>query len=106
MHGVHMMSKAHDAPRAPSSGTPAAPGGRGRKRVLVVDDEKDLVDLISYNLRRNGYDVLSATDGNAALEVAAREIPDLILLDLMLPGIDGTEVARRLRADSRTARIP
>src|SRR5437764_560114 len=106
MHGAHMMSRAHDAPRAANSGAHAAPGGRGRKRVLVVDDEKDLVDLISYNLRRNGYDVLSATDGNAAIDLAARETPDLILLDLMLPGIDGTEVARRLRADSRTAPIP
>src|SRR5436190_5323958 len=107
MHGVHMMSKAHDGPRA-SSGSAAhtASGGRGRKRVLVVDDEKDLVDLISYNLRRNGYDILCASDGNAALDVAAREMPDLILLDLMLPGIDGTEVARRLKADARTAAIP
>src|ERR1700752_4621540 len=75
----------------------AAAGGKAKRRVLVVDDEKDLVDLISYNLSRNGFDVLSATNGNQALEVAQRELPDLIVLDLMLPGLDGTEVARRLK---------
>ena len=79
---------------------------KGKKRILVVDDEKDLVDLISYNLQRNGYEVLTAFSGNAALELAAREQPDLIVLDLMLPGIDGTEVARRLKADARTAAVP
>src|SRR5689334_5908300 len=77
-----------------------------KKRVLVVDDERDLLDLITYNLGRNGYTVLPAFDGLSALEIARREIPDLILLDLMMPGLDGTEVARRLKADSRTAAIP
>jgi DNA-binding response OmpR family regulator len=84
--------------------TPIQP--RGRKRILVVDDEKDLVDLISYNLQRNGFDILAAYNGNDAMEIAQREQPDLIILDLMLPGTDGTEVARRLKADSRTAQIP
>jgi DNA-binding response OmpR family regulator len=79
---------------------------RQKKTVLVVDDEKDIVEMISFNLTRNGYDVLTAHDGHAALEIAARETPDLIVLDLMLPGIDGTEVARRLKADGRTAGIP
>src|SRR5205085_6569941 len=78
----------------------------GRKRILVVDDEKDLVDLITYNLQRNGYDFLAASSGTDALEIAQREQPDLIILDLMLPGIDGTEVARRLKADPRTAAVP
>jgi DNA-binding response OmpR family regulator len=77
-----------------------------KKRVLVVDDERDLVDLITYHLGRNGYTALTASDGLAALEIASRELPDLILLDLMMPGLDGTEVARRLKADSRTANIP
>jgi DNA-binding response OmpR family regulator len=76
------------------------------KTILVVDDEKDLVDLIAYNLQRNGYGVLSAHNGNDALEIAQRERPDLVVLDLMLPGVDGTEVARRLKADSRTASVP
>jgi DNA-binding response OmpR family regulator len=84
----------------------ATPAVATKKRVLVVDDERDLVDLITYNLGRNGYTVLPAFDGLAALEIARREVPDLILLDLMMPGLDGTEVARRLKADSRTATIP
>ncbi len=88
-----------------ATSNPAASRG-GRKRILVVDDEKDLVDLITYNLQRNGYDFLAATSGTDALEIAQREQPDLIILDLMLPGIDGTEVARRLKADARTANIP
>ena len=92
---------------APSTGAAVAPSGRrGKRRVLVVDDEKDLVDLITYNLVRNGYEVLSAYNGAEALELAQREPPDLVILDLMLPGLDGTEVARRLRADARTAATP
>jgi two-component system phosphate regulon response regulator PhoB len=79
---------------------------RNHKTILVVEDEKDLSDLITYNLQRNGYDVVAATDGGSALEAATRQIPDLVLLDLMLPGIDGTEVARRLRSDSRTSHVP
>jgi len=79
---------------------------RNRRRILVVDDERDLVDLISYNLTRGGYEVLTAQDGKSGLEIAQRETPDLVLLDLMMPGLDGTEVARRLKADSRTAGIP
>lgn len=77
-----------------------------RKTVLVIDDERDLVDILSFNLQREQYRVLTAFDGESALDVARRESPDLILLDLMLPGIDGLEVCRRLRADARTASIP
>jgi DNA-binding response OmpR family regulator len=82
------------------------PATRSRKTVLVVDDERDIVDLISYNLQRNGYAVVTAADGNAALLAAQRDKPDLILLDLMLPGLDGTDVTRKLKADARTADIP
>jgi DNA-binding response OmpR family regulator len=92
------------APRA--TGPVLAGSNKGKKRILVVDDEKDLVDLVTYNLQRNGFDVLSAHDGNEALDLASRERPDLVILDLMLPGLDGTEVARRLKADSRTSHIP
>jgi DNA-binding response OmpR family regulator len=74
--------------------------------VLVVDDEKDIVELVAYNLGRNGYEALVAYNGNEAIEIARKEVPDLIILDLMLPGIDGTEVARRLKADTITAPIP
>jgi two-component system phosphate regulon response regulator PhoB len=79
---------------------------RGNKTVLVVEDEKDLSDLISYNLGRNGYNAVVAPDGNSALRLAGEHAPDLVLLDLMLPGLDGTEVARRLKADDRTANTP
>ncbi len=77
-----------------------------RPVVLVVDDEADLVELICLNLERNGYDVITASDGNTALEMARKYKPDLMLLDLMLPTVDGTEVARRLRADPATAALP
>jgi two-component system phosphate regulon response regulator PhoB len=79
---------------------------RKNKKILVVDDEKDIVETIAYNLRRHGYDVVTAYEGTDALDVAFRESPDLILLDLMLPGLDGMEVARRLKADSRTSATP
>jgi DNA-binding response OmpR family regulator len=77
-----------------------------KRRVLVVDDERDIVDLVRYNLNKNGYTALVAVDGNQAIELAQRELPDLIVLDLMLPGMSGMEVARRLKADARTAHIP
>src|SRR5271163_2982945 len=77
-----------------------------KRRILVVDDERDIVDLVRYNLNKNGYDVLVAYDGNEALEIARREMPDLIVLDLMLPGLSGTEVARRLKGEAPTAGIP
>jgi DNA-binding response OmpR family regulator len=77
-----------------------------KRKVLVVDDEKDIVDLVAYNLNRNGYETLVAYNGNQALDIAKKSSPDLIILDLMLPGIDGTEVARRLKAESQTANIP
>ena len=89
-----------------SSGMTRTEIPRARRRVLVVDDEKDLVDLIAYNLTRGGYEVLTSYNGAEALEIARREVPDLVVLDLMLPGLDGTEVARRLKADSRTAGVP
>jgi DNA-binding response OmpR family regulator len=69
-------------------------------RVLVVDDEATLVDTIRYNLRREGYEVQVAGDGNEALRLARAATPDLVVLDLMLPGLDGLEVCRQLRRDS------
>lgn len=73
---------------------------RATKLVLVVEDEPTLVSAISYNLRRSGFDVISASDGVAGLQAARREHPDLIVLDLMLPKMDGLEVCRRVRAES------
>ena len=70
------------------------------KTVLVVEDEATLVSTLSYNFRKNGFNVITATDGIAGLQAARRELPDVIVLDLMLPKMDGLEVCRRLRADS------
>jgi DNA-binding response OmpR family regulator len=69
-------------------------------QILVVDDEPAVTDLLAYNLRKAGYGVLTAADGRQALDAARQERPDLILLDLMLPGIDGLEVCRQLRKTS------
>ena len=74
--------------------------------ILVVDDEPDAVELVEFNLKANGYDVVTATDGEEALEKARAIIPDLIVLDLMLPEVDGTEVCKILRRDQRTQAIP
>jgi two-component system alkaline phosphatase synthesis response regulator PhoP len=74
--------------------------------VLAIDDERDLIELVRYNLVSEGYEVIGAGDGEVGLSLAEQEKPDLILLDLMLPGIDGFEVCRALRADTKTAEIP
>jgi DNA-binding response OmpR family regulator len=71
------------------------------KTVLVVDDDKKIVDLVSLYLRREGYAVQTASDGREALEMARQDMPDLIVLDLLLPGLDGIDVCRLLRVDSR-----
>ena len=76
------------------------------KTVLVVDDENDIVQLIRYNLEREGFRVESARDGNEALKKAGEVKPDLILLDIMLPGRDGYEVIKSLNQAERTANIP
>ena len=70
------------------------------KKILVVDDEKPISDIVKFNLTKEGYDVLTAFDGEAALTIFAAEQPDLIILDLMLPKKDGLEVAREVRKSS------
>lgn len=77
-----------------------------RARILVVDDEPDLLELVRHHLTREHYDVVTAKDGESALRQTQRDIPDMVVLDLMLPGIDGLEVCRRLRADERTSHVP
>src|SRR5438105_10279454 len=74
--------------------------------ILVIDDEKDLIELVRYNLEKEGYDVIAATDGQSGLEVIRRHRPDLVVLDLMMPGMDGLQVCQQLRADARTGRTP
>ena len=75
-------------------------------KILIVDDEKNIVEAIRYNLEKAGFRTLAASDGARALELARRELPDLITLDVMLPEHDGWEVCRLLRQDPRTRRIP
>lgn len=74
--------------------------------ILVVDDEEDILDLLTFNLQRAEFEVLRATDGNAGLSLAKERMPDLIVLDLMLPGRNGIDVFRELRADTRTREVP
>jgi two-component system, OmpR family, alkaline phosphatase synthesis response regulator PhoP len=76
------------------------------ERVLVVDDEADILRLVEYNLVRNGCRVSCVSSGEAALAAAREAPPDLVLLDLMLPGVDGFAVCRALKADPRTAAVP
>lgn len=77
-----------------------------RQTILVVDDEPDIVEIIQYNLEKSGFDVIVAADGPAALKKARDETPDLIVLDLMLPGLEGTDVCRILKQEERTRSIP
>jgi len=77
-----------------------------KARILVVDDEPDLVELVRHHLQREHYEVITAADGETALFEARRRVPDLVILDLMLPGIDGLEVCRRMRSDARLTHIP
>ncbi|MCI0651824.1 MAG: response regulator [Planctomycetes bacterium] len=77
-----------------------------RKRVTVVEDEADIREVIEYNLARDGYEVTSVPDGEEGLKKIRKDSPDLVVLDLMLPGLDGIEVCRKLKADSVTTAIP
>lgn len=74
--------------------------------ILIVDDEKDLVDLVAYNLEREGYAVLKAYDGEEALDIIRSRKPDLVLLDLMLPGIQGLEICRIVRSTPKQRLFP
>ncbi len=78
----------------------------GNKRVLVVDDEPELVELVQMRLEANGYDVVTASDGPEGLEKARTMHPDLMILDLMLPQLNGYEVCTVLKQDTRFKRIP
>lgn len=75
-------------------------------KVLIVDDEKDIVELVRYHLEKEGLQCLQAADGPTALRLTRQHRPDLLILDLMLPGLDGLEVCRQLRRDAATARLP
>ncbi len=75
-------------------------------KVLIVEDDRSLADVLAYNLQQAGYEVLTARDGQDGLTQAQLKAPDIVLLDLMLPVIDGLEVCRRLRADPATRNVP
>ena len=77
-----------------------------RKRILCVEDESEMIDLMRLILERKGFDFVGAEGGQAGLDTIRREKPDLILLDLMMPGVDGWEVYRQLKADARLKDIP
>lgn len=70
-------------------------------KILVVDDEKTIVDILAYNLRKEGYEIIEAHDGKTGLELALSQNPDLVILDIMMPGLDGYEVCKRLRKVSQ-----
>ncbi len=75
------------------------------KRVLIVEDEKNIVDILSFNLSREGYDTMEAMDGRTGLQLALEQDPDLILLDLMLPEMNGFDVCRNLRQQGKTTPV-
>ena len=91
-----------------SSRTDTSPPGRRKIKttILIIEDERDLAELVAYNLEVEGYRPFIALDGLSGLESAQRNVPDLILLDLMLPGLPGTEVCKILKGTEKTARIP
>lgn len=77
-----------------------------KKRILFVDDEPDQVLLIQTRLEHHGYEVLTATDGESGLALALEQKPDLVIVDLLIPRLDGLEICRRLKRDPATANIP
>ena len=77
-----------------------------RETVLVVDDEEDILELVKYNLTKEGYTVVTVATGEEALAAARTKQPDAVVLDLMLPGVDGLEVCRRMKGDPTLAHIP
>lgn len=77
-----------------------------KKTILVVDDERDLLDLIEYNLKKEGYDVLKAEDGLDGIRMAKKYKPDLVLLDIMMPQMDGLEACEQIRADEEIKHTP
>ena len=77
-----------------------------KETILIVEDEKDIVKMLDYNLKKEGYKTLVANDGEDALDMANTKLPDFILLDLMLPGVDGLEICKELKSERKTAAIP
>ncbi len=76
------------------------------EKIVIIEDEPDIVDVLAYNLSREGFQVVSAPDGESGLQEIRSQMPDLVLLDLMLPGFDGIDVCQRLKASETTRGIP
>src|SRR5204863_9404313 len=109
--GGRLLGRCQDGARPPQLPEPRAsgsarPAGQATRRVLVIDDERSIRMLCRVNLSASGMEVLEAEGGDEGLDVARREQPDLILLDVMMPGRDGWSVARALAEDGRTREIP
>ncbi|MFH1062229.1 MAG: response regulator [Candidatus Omnitrophota bacterium] len=79
---------------------------REKKRILIIDDEPDILRVVMFRLRKAGYEVLTAADGQAGWQMAKSELPNFILLDIRLPLMDGFEVCKKLKDDPQTAAIP
>lgn len=75
-------------------------------RILIVEDESSIVEVLEYNLRKAGFEVTTESRGDTGLDAARKQVPDLLVLDLMLPGLDGLELTRMLKRETRTASIP
>jgi two-component system alkaline phosphatase synthesis response regulator PhoP len=86
--------------------TTGQPGSGEKRLILVVEDEKDIAELVRFNLEQEGFAVLTAADGEQALEVIRQHRPALVILDLMLPVMSGLEICRRVRGDAATTRLP
>jgi two-component system alkaline phosphatase synthesis response regulator PhoP len=76
-----------------------------KQKVLLVDDEQDILDLLGFNLEKEGFEVFTANNGRSGLEIAKQQIPDLILLDVMMPGMDGMETCREIRDDAKLKHV-
>jgi DNA-binding response OmpR family regulator len=77
-----------------------------KRKILLIEDDRDIVEMVEYNLQEEGYETIAALDGQKGIEKAQTEKPDLIILDIMLPVIDGFEVCKILKSDNRTMNIP
>ncbi|MCX5687735.1 MAG: response regulator transcription factor [Candidatus Omnitrophica bacterium] len=77
-----------------------------KEKILIIEDEKDIAKMLDYNLKKEGFKILSANNGEDGLDMACKENPDLVLLDLMLPEMDGLDVCKAIKNDAKTAHIP
>ncbi len=101
-----MRAWAHERPSSPPASRPPGRRGRGGARVLAVDDDGENRNLLRRHLERQGHEIETAEGGELALRLARETPPDLVLLDVMMPGLDGYETLRRLKSDERLARVP